>query len=53
MNKKVKHIAYFTKKVAQEGVKARPSYIGTRNSFRQNRLLIFKRMLYELIKNRK
>jgi hypothetical protein len=53
MNKTVKHIAYFTKKLVQEGAKTRPSYIGTRNSFRHNRLLIFKQVLHELINNQK
>ncbi|MEH7130705.1 hypothetical protein V7103_21145 [Neobacillus drentensis] len=50
MNKKIKHIAYYTKKVAQEGTKARPSYLGIRNSFRSNRLLMYKRLLNEMIK---
>lgn len=51
MNRKMKHIAYYTKKVAQEGAKARPSYIGTRNSIRNNRLLLYKRLLNGMIEN--
>lgn len=51
MNKQMKHIAYYTRKVAQEGTKARPTYIGTRNAFRNNRLLMYKRMLNEMITN--
>lgn len=50
MNKKIKHIAYYTKKVAQEGSKARPSYTGFRNSFRHNRLLMYKKLLNEMLK---
>jgi hypothetical protein len=50
MNKHLKHIAYYTKKVAQEGAKARPTFTGTRNSYRHNRLLLYKRMLNEMIK---
>jgi hypothetical protein len=50
MNKQMKHIAYYTKKVAQEGAKARPTYLGSRNSYRNNRLLLYKRMLNEMIK---
>jgi hypothetical protein len=49
-NKQMKHIAYYTKKVAQEGAKARPTYLGKRNSYRNNRLLMYKRMLNEIIK---
>jgi hypothetical protein len=50
MNKQLKHIAYYTKKVAQEGAKARPTHLGVRNSYRHDRLLMYKRMLNELIK---
>ncbi|MED5103149.1 hypothetical protein P9858_23820 [Niallia circulans] len=49
MNKQMKHIAYYTKKVAQEGKKARPSYTGFRNSIRHHRLLMYKKMLNELL----
>jgi hypothetical protein len=49
MNKKIKHIAYYTKKVAQEGMKARPRYTGFRNSLRIKRLLSYKRMLNEML----
>jgi hypothetical protein len=50
MNKQMKHIYYYTKKVAQEGAKARPTYTGSRSSYRNNRLLKYKRMLNELLK---
>ena len=50
MNKQMKHIAYYTKKVVQEGEKARPSYKGKRNTYRNNRLLEYKRMLNEMVK---
>jgi hypothetical protein len=50
MEKQMKHIAYFTKKVAQEGAKARPTYRGTRNSYRHSRLLMYKRLLNEMIR---
>ncbi|MGG3467334.1 hypothetical protein ABES02_07420 [Neobacillus pocheonensis] len=41
MNKLMKHIAYYTKKVAQKVEKARPTYFGVRNSYRNNRLLLY------------
>ncbi|WP_156187050.1 hypothetical protein [Bacillus sp. FJAT-27231] len=50
MNKQLKHIAYYTKMVAQEGAKARPTYRGSGNAYRNNHLLMYKRMLNELIK---
>lgn len=49
MNKHLKHIAYYTKKVAQEGAKARPTYIGFRNSLRHERLMMYKEMLNEML----
>lgn len=50
MNKHLKHIAYYTKKVAQESAKARPTYTGIRNSFRHKRLLMYKRILNEILR---
>ncbi|WP_191090790.1 hypothetical protein [Niallia endozanthoxylica] len=50
MNKQMKHIAYYTKKVAQEGAKARPTYTGFRNSFRHKRLLLYKKLMNEMLK---
>lgn len=50
MNKKIKHIAYYTKKVAQEGAKARPTYIGFRNSLRNKRLLMYKKVLNKMLR---
>lgn len=49
MNKHIKHIAYYTKKVAEEGKKARPTFTGFRNSLRNQRLLMFKEMLNEML----
>ncbi|MDQ0972425.1 hypothetical protein QFZ31_002303 [Neobacillus niacini] len=53
MNKHLKHIAYYTKKVAQEGEKARPTYTGFRNSIRSKRLFLYKQLLNEMITTRK
>jgi hypothetical protein len=50
MNKLLNHIAYYTKKVAQEGAKARPTYTGFRNSLRHKRLLKYKKSLNNIIK---
>jgi hypothetical protein len=47
----MKHIACYTKKVAQEGIKVRPIYIGSRNSLRIKRLLSYKRALNEMLTN--
>ncbi|MFB7302016.1 hypothetical protein [Heyndrickxia sporothermodurans] len=52
MNKHLKHIAYYTKKVAQEGEKARPRYTGFRNSLRHKRLMMYKSMLNEMLKKK-
>ena len=49
MTKKLKHLAYYTKKVAQEGSKARPTYIGFRNKYRSNRLMQYKKLLNEML----
>lgn len=49
MNKQIKHIAYYTKKVAQEGAKARPLYTGFRNSLRHERLMMYKKILNEML----
>jgi hypothetical protein len=51
MNKQMKHIAFYTNKVALEIAKARPTYIGSRNSYRNNRLLMYKQMLKKAIKD--
>ncbi|MCP1190802.1 hypothetical protein NKR17_17280 [Priestia flexa] len=51
MNKKIKHIAYYTKKVAQEGAKARPTSIVFRNKYRHDRLLKYKKMLNKILVN--
>ncbi|TWI53966.1 hypothetical protein [Halalkalibacter nanhaiisediminis] len=50
MSKQMKRIAYYTKKVVQEGAKVRPTYTGFRNSFRHNRLLLYKKLLNEMLK---
>ncbi|MEH7236238.1 hypothetical protein [Bacillus sp. JJ1562] len=41
MNKQIKHVAYYTKNVVQEGVKARPTYRGSRIPYCQNCLLLY------------
>ncbi|MEH7374368.1 hypothetical protein [Neobacillus drentensis] len=50
MNKQMKHIDYYTKKVAQEGAKASPTYRRSRNPYRNHRLFLYKRVLNEMIK---
>lgn len=49
MDKKLKHIAYYTKKVRQEMEKARPQYTSTRLPSRSERLLNYKHMLNEYL----
>lgn len=50
MSKQLKHIAYYTMKVTKEGLRARPSYTGFMNSFRNKRLMAYKRMMNEMLR---
>ncbi len=49
MNKQLKHIAYYTKKVNEEMQKRRPNYTGTIFSNRHDRLMQYKKMLNEYL----
>lgn len=51
MNKQLKHIAYYTKKVNEEMKKRRPTNTGNLLSNRSNRLMQYKKMLNEYLTN--